>query len=100
LNLKDLSHIPESVLVPKPFILEPKSTISSNHILLLDRIDHNDSKMIFQDWSYNRDDFNIRIFHDPIQFGDNKNINLKEVIKSGFFDTPHYLDWAAMLGSI
>ena len=38
----------ESVLVPEPFILEPKSTISSNHILLLDQgIDHNDYEMIF-----------------------------------------------------
>ena len=57
----------ELVLVPKPFILEPKSTIPLSHILLLDQgIDHNISKMIFQDWLYNRDDFNVRVLHDPI----------------------------------
>ena len=28
----DLSHIPKSVLVPVPFILEPKSIISATHI--------------------------------------------------------------------
>ena len=44
----DLS--PESVLVPIPLIPELKSSISSNHIPLLDQgIDHNDSEMIFQD---------------------------------------------------
>ena len=60
----DLSHIPESVLVPEPFIVEPKSTILLSLILLLDQgRDHYDSEMIFQDWSYNRDDFNNRIVH-------------------------------------
>jgi len=44
----DLSHILESVLVPVPFIPEPKSSILSNHIFLLDQgIDHTDSEMIF-----------------------------------------------------
>ena len=43
----NLSHIPELVLVPEPFILEPKSTIPQSHILLLDQgINHNDSEMI------------------------------------------------------
>ena len=42
----------ELVLVPEPIILESKSTIPPNHILLLDiGIDHDDSVMIFQDWS-------------------------------------------------
>ena len=59
----DLSHIPDSVLVLVPFILEPKSTISPTHIPLFDQgVDYYDSEMIFQDWSYNRDDFNIRSF--------------------------------------
>ena len=40
----DLNHILESALVPIPFIFEPKSIISPNHIPLLD---HNDSEMIF-----------------------------------------------------
>ena len=97
----NLSHIFESVLILKSFIFETKSTISSNHILLLDYgIDQNDSEMIFKDWSNNRDDFNVRILHDPIQFGDNKNVNRKDVIKDGFLETPHYLDWAVMLGPI
>ena len=33
----DLIHIPESVLVPEYFTLEPKSTILPSHILLLDQ---------------------------------------------------------------
>jgi len=44
----DLSQILKSVLVPKPFIFKPKSTISSNHILQLDQgKNHNDFEMIF-----------------------------------------------------
>jgi len=44
----DLSHIPESVLIFEPFILESKLTIPPSHILLLDQdIAHNDSEMIF-----------------------------------------------------
>ena len=63
-------------------------------------MDHNDSTMIFQDWSCNRDKFNIRILHDPIHVGDCKFVNTKEVIKGGFREPPHYLDWALMLGPI
>jgi len=97
----DLTHIPESVLVSELFILEPKSTIPPSHILLLDQgVNYYDSKMIFKDWSYNWNDFNVRILHDPIQFGDNKNVNRKEIIKSGFLETPHYLDWAVTLDPI
>ena len=77
----DLTHITESVLVLVPFILEPKSSIPQNHISLLDLgINHNDSVMIFQEWSYNRDKFNIRILHDPIHVGDCKYVNRKKVI--------------------
>ena len=62
-------------------------TISSNHIILLDQgIDHNVSEMIFQDWSYNWDDFNVRILHDPIQSRGSNNANKKEVIKDGFLE--------------
>ena len=50
----DLSFIRESVSVPIPFIVELKSSISQNHIPLLDQdLDQYDSIMIFQDWSYN-----------------------------------------------
>jgi len=63
----DLSHIPESMLVPAPFIPKPKSSISQNHIPLLDLgIDDNDSEMIFQDWLYKVDNFHDRILHEPI----------------------------------
>ena len=66
----DLSHILESVLVPVPFILEPKSTSPSSHTPLLNLgIEQNYSEMIFQDWSYNQDDFNVSILHDPIHLG-------------------------------
>jgi len=69
----DLSHIPESVLIPVPFIPDPKSNIPQNYIPLLDLgIDHKDSLMIFQDLLYNRDKFNVRILHDPIHNGDCK----------------------------
>ena len=67
LTLEPKLNFFELVLVPKPFILEPKSSISQNHILLFDQgIDHNDSEMIFQDWSYKRDDFHDRIMQDSI----------------------------------
>ena len=50
----------ELVLVSEPIILEPKSTIPLSHILLLDiRIDHDNSVMIFQDWSVKRISFMI-----------------------------------------
>ena len=46
----NLSFISESISVPIPFIVEPKSSIPQNHIPLLGKdIDHNDSEMIFQD---------------------------------------------------
>jgi len=38
--------------------------------------------------------------HDPNQIGDSNNVNKKEVIKSEFLETPHYLDWAETLGPI
>ena len=76
----DLSHIPESLLVTKHFTIEPKLTTQSNHIPLLDLgIDHYDSEMIFQDWSYNLDEFHVRIWHSPNQIGDNNNVNRKEI---------------------
>ena len=56
--------------------------------------------MIFQYWSYKGDNFYVKIFHDPIPLGDCKNINKKEVIKSEFRESPHYLDWGATFGPI
>ena len=56
--------------------------------------------MIFQDWSYNQDDFNVRVLYDPIQSKDCETVNRKEVIKGEFHENPHYLDWAVMLGLI
>ena len=96
----DFSHISESVLVTVPFILKTKSSISSNHISLLDQgKDHYDSEMLFQVWSFNRDGFHVNILHDPNQIGNNNNVR-KEVIKDRFLETPHNLDWAAALGPI
>ena len=61
---------------------EPKLTITLNHIPLLDQgIDSYDSAMIFENWSYNRDKFHVRILHDPIHIGDYNNVNKKEVNK-------------------
>jgi len=101
LNLKlDLSHIPESVFILGSIILEPKSITLSSHILLLDHgVDNYDSEMIFQDWSYNWNSFNVRILHDPFHLGDFKNVK-KKVIKSGFLDNPQDLDWVATLRPI
>ena len=60
----DLSFIFESVSVPILFIVEPKSSILQNHILLLDQgLDQNDFVMISQDWSYNHEKFHARILH-------------------------------------
>ena len=61
----------ELVMVPEPITLESESIILPSHILLLDiGIDHNDSVMIFQDWSCNGNKFHDRIFHDPIHIED------------------------------
>ena len=82
----------ELVLVPEPIILESKSTPPS-HILLLDiGIDHDDSVLIFQDWSYKGSKFHDRIFNDPIHIGDCKYVNRKVVNKGGLYEPPHYLD--------
>ena len=72
----DLSFVPESVSVPIPFIVEPKSSIPQNHIPLLDQA--LDPMMISQDWSYNLKNFHARILHDLIHIGDYKNVNRKE----------------------
>jgi len=88
-------------MVPELFISKPKSSISQNHIQLLDQgIDHNDSVMIFQDWSCKGNNFNDRILYDPIHIGDCKYVNRKEVNKGGFREPPHYLNWVATLGPI
>ena len=71
------------------------------HILLSDiGIDHNDSVMIFQDWSCKGNKFHDGIFHDPIHIGDCKYVNRKEVNKAGFCEPPYYLDWVATLDRI
>ena len=91
----DLSHIPD------PLILELKSTIPPSHILLLGRgIDHDDSVMIFQDWSCKENKFHDRIFHDPIHIGECNYVNRKEDNKGEFREPLHYFDWVAMLGPI
>ena len=95
----DLSQLYESVLVSIPSTFESKSTIPQNHIPLLPQgIDHYDSMIIFQDWSYNWDKFHARILYGPIHIRNCKNV--KEIIKGGFRKSPHYLDRAAMLGPI
>ena len=91
----------ELVLVTKPIILEPKSTIPCSHILLLDTgIEYDDSVIIFQDWSCKVNKFHDRIFHDPINIGDCNYVYRKEVNKGGFCESPHYLDWVATLDSV
>jgi len=89
----------ELVMVLEPITLKLKSAIPPSHILLLDiGIDHDDSVTIFQDGSYERDNFHDRILYDPIYIGDCKYVNKKEVNKGGFREPPHYLDWVVMLG--
>ena len=96
LTLKPKIDFLELVLAPEPIILEPKSTIPLSYILLLDiGIDHEDSVIIFQDWSCRGSKFHDRIFHDPIHIADCKYVNKKEVNKSGFREPPHYLNWVA-----
>ena len=74
----------EPVLIPNPIILEHKSIISLSQILLLDQgVDNDDLEMVFQDWSYNQDSFNVRVVHDPVHLGDNNNIDKKKAIKGG-----------------
>ena len=101
LTLKPKLNFLELVLVIEPIILNSKSITSSSHILLLVQgVNNYDSEMIFQDWSYNRDSFNIKVLHDPIHLWNYKNVNKKEVIKGRFLDNPQTLDWVAMLGPI
>ena len=91
LTLEPKVDFPELVMVSKLIILESKSTIPPSCILLLDiGIDHDDSVMIFQDWSCKGSKFQDRIVHDPIHIGDCKYVNRKEVNKSGFREPPHY----------
>ena len=48
LTIEPTLDFSELVMVPEPIIFEPKSTISQNHILLLNQcVDYNDSVMIF-----------------------------------------------------
>ena len=62
LTLEPTLDFPELVMVPKPITLEPKSTIPPSHNLLLNiGIYHNDSVMIFQDWSCKGNNFHDRI---------------------------------------
>ena len=101
LTLEPKVYFIELVMVPEPITLESKSIIPPSHILLLDiGIDHNDSVMIFQDWSCKGNKFHDRIFHDPIHIGDSKYINRKEINKCEFCEPPHYLDWIATLDPI
>jgi len=101
LTLEPKVNFTELVLVPEPIILESKSTILPSHILLLDiGINHDDSVMIFQDWSCKWNKFHNKIFHDPIHIGDCKYVNRKKVNKGGFREPPHYLDWVATLNPI
>ena len=87
-------------MVFEPITLESKSIITPSHILLLDiGIDHNDSVMVFQDWSCKENNLH-RILHDPIHIWDCKYVNRKEINKGGFRETPHYLDLVATLGPI
>jgi len=77
----------ELVMVLEPITFESKSTIPPSHILLLDiGIDHDDSVMIFQDWSCKGNKFHDRIFRDPIYIGNCNYVNRKEVNKDGFRD--------------
>jgi len=76
----DLNQFHESILVSESFTLESKSTVLPNHIPLLDQgVEQYNSEMVYQDWSYNWDDFHVRILHDSIHLGDNSNVNGLEV---------------------
>ena len=91
LTLESKVDFSELVLVPEPIILESKSTIPPSHILLLDiDIDHDDSMMIFQDWSFKGNKFQNRIFRNPIHIGDCKYVNRKEANKGRFCESDHH----------
>jgi len=63
LSLEPNVYFLELVLVPEPIIFESKSTIPPSHILLLNiGIDHDDSVMIFQDWSVKEISFKVGSF--------------------------------------
>ena len=88
-------------MVPEAITLDLKSVIPLSHILLLNKsINHDDSVTIFQDGSYEGDNFHDRILYDPIHIGDCRYVKRKKVNKGGFREPPYYLDWVAMLGPI
>ena len=71
-------------MVPKLITFESKPTIPPRHILLLDiSIDHDDSMIIFQDWSCKGNKFHDRVFQDPIHIGDYNYVYRKKSIKVG-----------------
>ena len=77
-------------------------TISSSHIFFIGhRYRHDDSVMIFQDWSCKGNKFHEKIFHDPIHIiRDCNYVNRKEVNKCEFREPPHYFDWVTTLDPI
>ena len=94
-TLEPKVDFPELLMVPKPITFELKSTIPPSHILLLDiGRDHNDSVMIFQDWSCKGNKFMIGSFMILFIL---VIVNRKEVNKGGFCEPPYYLDWVATL---
>ena len=89
-----------SYLFPNLSLLTPNQPFLLVTFFLLDQdVEHYDSKIIFQDWSFNQDTFHDRILLDPIQLRDNNNVNGMDV-KCWFFRTPYLLDWAAILTPI
>ena len=89
--LLDLKQISEPVLVPKTLTFEPKSTILSNHIQLLDKdIQQDDSEMIFLNWMFEGGKCQNRILHGHIQLWGYKGTK----VKGEFLRTPDSLHYA------
>ena len=87
-----MNQISELVLIHVPLTLEPKSTISPNHIQLLNKnVQQYDLKMILQDWTLDGDKRQNKTFQDHIQLLSYKKIE----VDGEFRRTLESLNWAA-----
>ena len=92
--LLDLSHLPESVLVP--VLPESKSTVLSFHTPFWDEVvDKFDSEISYGIWKLDGVKFLIKILHGFIFL-----MGYIKDISGGFLRDPRKVDWAAFRGPI
>ena len=92
--LLDLSHLPESLLVP--VLPKSKSNILSFHTPFWDEvIDKFDSEINYENWKLDGVKYLIKILYGHIFL-----VGYIRVISGGFLRDPRKVDWAAFRGPI